>query len=185
MRPEYDFSGAVRAKYAARLSEKERAELRRRSAAVDGHYWFGHTLRRIQELEAMVVAYLTLALNRNPEAAGGEAAALLEGSDVASLARFTSAFARAGRSDVESRFRRVMAERSWLIHKGGFAVSSEQGDSEMIAAAVRRLESTARDADELTQGLRASLQERLGETGLSSEEVQRRTDEVIHHWLAA
>jgi len=185
MRPEYDFSGAVRAKYAARFSEKERSELLRRSAALDGHYWFGHTLKRIQELEAMVVAYLTLGLNRSPEAAGDEAAALLEGNDVASLTRLTSALARVGKHDLESRFRKVMNERSWLIHKGGFAVAPEQNDPEMIAAAVQRLESTAREADELTRGLRANLEERLNKAGLSSDEVRRRTDEVIHHWLAA
>lgn len=185
MRPEYDFSGAVRAKYAARLNAQERSELLRRSAAMDGHYWFGHTLQRIQELEAMVVAYLTLALNRSPEAAGSEAAALLEGRDVASLSRFTSTLARANLHDVESRFKKVMSERSWLVHKGGFAVALEQSEPEMIAAAVQRLTATAREADELREGLRASLEKRLSEAGLSSEEVRKRTDEVIHHWLAA
>lgn len=187
MRPEYDFSNARRAKYAAGLSEGERGELLHRSAALDGQYWFGHTLQRIQELEAMVVAYLTLALDRTPEVASKEAAAILEGRDSNSLSRLASALGpwKPNQRDLESRFKKVLSERLWLIHKGGFALTAEPRQPDLMAVAVQRLAETAREADELREGLMANLEARLGETGLSSDEVRKRTDEVIHHWLAA
>jgi hypothetical protein len=187
MRPQYDFSGAKRAKYAARFTEEERSELLHRSATLDGQYWLGHTLQRIQELEAVVVAYLTLGLNRTPEAAGIEAAALLDGRDPALFSRFVSALTqlKVNGRDVESRFKSVMSERSWLIHKGGFALVFEQSDATTISAAVQRLTEVAREANELREGLRANLEKQLSESGLTPEEVRKRTDEVIHHWLAA
>jgi hypothetical protein len=184
MRPEYDFSSAKRSRYAARLSEDERVELLHRSAALDAQYWLGHTLQRIQELEATIVAYLTLALEKTPEVAEAEAAALLEGHKVSSLPRLISAMKLSNR-DWESRFMRVMAERSWLIHKGGFALASERNEPQMAAKAVQRLAETAREAAEIGQGLRSNLEAQLGKAGLTSEEVRKRTDEVIHRWLAA
>ncbi len=131
MRQEYDFSGAKRSRYAARLSDNERRELLHRSAALDAQYWLGHTLQRIQELEATLVACLTLALERSPDVAGREAAALLEGHEVSTLRRLMSTM-KPG-LDWESRLKKVVDERSWLIHKGGFALASEQSEPDATA----------------------------------------------------
>ena len=179
MRPEYDFSGAARSKYATSLGAEERKELLRRSAALDAQYWFGYALQRIQELEAMIVAYLSLAHDRAPEVAGREAAALLEGADDAALSRLAP-----GLSSWADRFRKVMDERSWLVHKAGFALG-ERGEPSILAEAVERFTAVAREAAELGEGLRMHLEENLAAAGLSLEEVRHRTDEVIHSWLAA
>jgi hypothetical protein len=187
MRAEYDFSGAKRSKYAAKLNDEERAELVRRSASLDAQYWFGHAIQRIQELEALVVAYLTLALDRAPGAAGSEAAALLEGQGAPSLSRLAAAMSASGprSADFESRFKNMIRERSWLIHKGGFALSLEGKDTRAMVDFVNRLAGTADEATELGASLRATIEERLAEAGLSSDEVRQRTDEVIQRWLAA
>jgi hypothetical protein len=183
MRPEYDFSGAERSRYAARLSDNERRELLHRSAALDAQYWLGHTLQRIQELEATLVACLTLALERSPHVAGREAAALIEGREVATLRRLMSIM-KPG-PEWESRLEKVMDERSWLIHKGGFALASEQSEPSATARAVQRLATTAREAAAIGHDLRSNLEAHLGEAGISAEEVRKRTEEVIDGWLAA
>jgi hypothetical protein len=184
MRPEYDFSGAKRSKYAARLSDSQRQQLLHRSAALDAQYWLGHTLQRIQQLEATLVAYLTLALERSPDVASEEAAGLLDGQKVSILRRLISKMKPSG-LDWEDRFRKVMDERSWLIHKGGFALASEQNEPDTTARAVQRLAATAREATALGDRLRSNLEAHLGEAGITAEEVRKRTDEVIHRWLAA
>jgi hypothetical protein len=180
MRPEYDFSGATRSRYATSLGAEERKELLRRSAALDAQYWFGYALQRIQALEAMIVAYLSLAHDRTPEIAGREAAALLEGEDDEALSRLAP-----GLSSWNDRFQKVMDERSWLVHKAGFALGSERSEPSMLAEAVERFATTAREAAELGEDLRMHLEENLAASGLGLEEVRHRTDEVIHNWLAA
>lgn len=180
MRPEYDFSRATRSKYATRLGAEDRKELLRRSAALDAQYWFGYALQRVQELEATIVAYLSLAHDRTPEIAGKEAAALLEGEDAEALSHLTAAL-----SSSSDRFQKVMGERSWLIHKAGIVLDSARTAPEMLADAVERFAAMAREATDLGDGLRAHLEDSLAVSGLSCEEVRQRTDEVIHHWLAA
>jgi hypothetical protein len=187
MRAHYDFSGAKRSKYASKLNEEDRANLRRRSASLDAQSWFGYAIQRVQELEALVVAYLTLALQRAPGVAGSEAAALLEGQGAPSLTRLATAVSASvpGGADFESRFANVIRERAWLIHKGSFALSLEGEDTQSTAELVNRLAKTAEEATALGASLRAAIEEQLADAGLTADEVRQRTDEVIQHWLAA
>jgi len=187
MRAEYDFAGAKRSKYASKLNEEDRARLLRRSASLDAQSWFGYAIQRVQELEALLVAYLTLALERAPGVAGSEAAALLEGQGASSLNRVAAAVSasESGSADFESRFESVIRERAWLIHEGGFALSLEGEDTRAMADLVNRLVKTAEEATALGASLRATIGEQLAVAGLSADEVRQRTDEVIQHWLAA
>jgi hypothetical protein len=187
MRAQYDFSRAKRSKYASKLNEEDRADLLRRSASLDAQSWFGYAIQRVQELEALLVAYLTLALERAPGAAGSEAAALLEGQGAPSLTRLAAAVSASvpGSADFESLFESVIRERAWLIHKGSFALSLEGENTQATAEVVDRLTKTADEATALGASLRATIEKELADAGLSSDEVRQRTDEVIQHWLAA
>jgi hypothetical protein len=180
MRSEYDFSRGTRGKHAGRLGEEGREELRRQSAALDARYWFGHALQRIQELEAIIVAYVSLALDRTPELAGKEVAALVEAQDPDLLSHLAVAV-----PSWNDRFKQILDERSWLIHKGGYAIESEWHETHVTAEIVARFEAIARAAGELGEDLRTHLETRLADSGLGSEEARRRTQQVIVRWLAA
>lgn len=187
IREEYDFSEARRLRYASRLSDRARKELLRRSADLDAQYWFGHALQRVQELEALIVACLSLALDRTPQAAGDEAIALFEGPDLDVLSGLIKSFSELDplQSAFEERFRQVMAERAWLVHKGGFALRSDIRKPRSAAAVVDRLETLSEEASDLAGELRAGLEKYLADYGLTEEQVRQRTEQAIRHWVAA
>jgi hypothetical protein len=182
MKPEYDFSGARRSRYAARLTDQDRREILSRSAALDAQLHFAHALQQVQELEAMLVAIFVLGFNQTLEAAGEDAGALLEGRDFSVLARLT---ARAGPSDFPSRFRELTAGRNWLVHKSGFAMSPAVRDPEAMADLVTRLEAVRDQAAALSSELTAILHSWLVASGLTPGEIRQRTAATIEQWLAA
>lgn len=77
MRDEYDFTHAVRAKHATRMTVRERGELLRRSAVQDVQTWISHALTEVQALEAAFFSYLVLTRDQPPEHAGALAAAAM------------------------------------------------------------------------------------------------------------
>src|SRR5688572_23496043 len=123
MRPEYDFSKAQRSRYASRLSDQNRRDILRRSAALDAQVYFARALQLVQELEAVVVAYLILAFGQSLEGAEHGTIALLEGRDRIMLSRLSPAMN--GDEDFVTRFNDLMVERNWLVHKGALELSPD------------------------------------------------------------
>ena len=187
MRDEYDFANARPLRYARTMTAAEREEILRRSAVFDAQFWFAHALQQVQELEATLYAFLSLALHRSPETAQEEAAAVLEGKDQPVINLLTSHMESllSPRSEFDERLRRLMGERNWLVHKGGFALGPNATNWEALAPLVSRFEAVATHAATLSADLQDALQRRLAQTGVPAVEAQRRADEAKHRWLAA
>ena len=159
MRPEYDFTGARRSRYASKIPDQERREILKRSAALDAQFQFARALQHVQELEALLVASLVLAFDQSLESAGRDAAALLEGQDHAIMSRLISGTGL--QQDFSVRFKELMAERSWLVHKSGLSLSPRVEEPVELASLVSRLEALKDQALALSSEVTIGLGQRL------------------------
>ncbi|MBI4409196.1 MAG: hypothetical protein HY561_05780 [Gemmatimonadetes bacterium] len=187
LRPEYDFSGGVRGKYAEAYAKRVRFPGQSGlTLRLDVEAWLGHALTQAQALEATLVAYVALAHARSPQRAGKEVAALVEVGR-SPLWRSFLADIRRYRFDSElaSGLRDFFKERDWLVHRSWF----EYGGAELSAGSANRLanrlERFARKAALLEQTCYEFLLKILTERGMSEQEVARRAAAVRERWLAA
>jgi hypothetical protein len=187
MRPEYDFSQAVPSRHGERLSESERGELLQRATTQDAQTWMSFALHQVQELEALIMSYLVLAWEKPYESASRETVAILESRRRSLLTRLLADIRLGGtkKPDFPDRFRQIMAERSWLVHKGGLFMANELERSESLVPLVSRLERLVDETHEVRDELAANLEQRLSIRGFSHQEIQQRKMEVIQEWLAA
>jgi hypothetical protein len=183
MRAEYDFSSGQRSRYASRFTDADRREILARSASFDAQFQLAYALRQVQELEGVVVAALVLIFHQTQESAGRQAASLLEGHDRSMLSRLSSGTRH--EETFVARFQKLMNERSWLVHKGGFGLGAPPSEPNDLAALVARLEALGKEAAGLSSDLTSALRQRLAEAGLTPQEVDRQTRDAIHRWLAA
>jgi hypothetical protein len=185
--PEYDFSGGVRGRYAARIAESARAELLARSAAQDVQVWLTQALTQVQSVEAGVVAFLALVAEETPAEAGESAALMLEHSNEPLLAAFLTDLREHAllAPEFELRLMRVVQERNWLVHRSGLGARTALGEARTILPVLARLEALTDDATFVSRKLRELLEQSLERRGLSRQEIRRKADETIERWIAA
>jgi hypothetical protein len=187
MRPEYDFSGGVRGRHAARMTEREKEELLRRAAVQDVQTWIGYALLQVQSLEAALFTFLVLAHDHSPEQAVAKAAALLDARGPDRLRQVVEDLRNRGLADEEldARFRRVVDERNWLVHRSGYEGQAPLAAAEKTRLLLRRLERISDEARALRTEIDALIEQHLAQGGLSPNEIDRRTGETKDLWLAA
>lgn len=178
MREEYDFSGGVRGRHAARFSAEGRQELLRRAAWQDVQVWTTHALVEVQQLEAALFACLHLVLGASPETALHEVAT--PGHRVDDILRATAAAGELG-----SDLRRVLSERHWLMHHSSDdlreALAAPEGATPLLQR-LRTLTALAASArlriERLTDG-------HLVQQGWSPQEIHSGSQRARAMWKAA
>lgn len=183
MRPEYDFSGGVRGRHAARFTAVERDELVRRATIQDVQNWTANALLQVQELEAALFTYLVLAENRSPQQAGAEAVSLLDPRDVTAPGEVLSTLR--GHGLLLSRLTFVAKERNWLVHRSGVESQAALSAPEAALELLNRLEHLVAEASSLKAQVATLVSQHLSEDGLSNQEIITKADETRDLWLAA
>jgi hypothetical protein len=182
MREEYDFSGGVRGRHAARFTASEREDLCRRAAVEDLQTWTMLALYEVQALEAAFFALLVLADNRSPAEALGAAAALVSGGETRISGDVLSSTRRLGLDDLNGRLTFVAAERAWLVHRGGYASHAALSDPEKAPAVVDRLQRLGTEARGLKARVESLVAKHLSEAGLSDQEAITRRNDTVDLW---
>lgn len=187
MRAEYDFSGAVRGRHAARLSALEKEKLRNRAAVQDFQTWINFALVEVQAFEAALFRFMVLARNDSPEQAGQKAAALLDARERPRLQQLVSDLgAPEGEPEDEvlARLARLVMERNWLVHRSVFESQAALLGRQPTEPLLARLERLSDEAQALRAKLEAVLEKHLSGVGLSRQEIERKTAEATDLWLA-
>ena len=187
MRPEYDFSGGVRGRHAARFTAEERDELVRRASSQDVQTWTAYSLLQVQELEAALFTYLVLAEKRSPEQAGAEAVTLLNYKAPVGLGQVLSSLRSRGLvlDELDQRLTFVSRERNWLVHRSGVETQGALAVPEKAVDLLKRLRHLVEEASALTSQITSLVFQHLSDTGLSNHEIRAREDETRGLWLAA
>jgi len=188
IRPEYDFSQAVRGKHTARFSvspEEPPPAWWRDAIRYDTQAWISEALRRSQQLEGLLVAYIALAFHLEPADAGRDVLSLLEDPEGETIRRMSvdlEARTLSPAGDLRHRLDRLFRERNWLIHR-----SLQQRVEETKAAGrfAARLQSLCSEAAAMTQQLRQLILARFARAGMTRNEFEQKAEVVIQQWLAA
>jgi len=188
IRPEYDFSQAVRGKHAARFSVSQEEPLPawwRDAIRYDTQAWISEALRRSQQLEGLLVAYIALAFHLEPSDAGRNVLSLLEDPEGEAIRRMSvdlEARALSPAGDLRHRLDRLFRERNWLIHRSLHQRVEETKAAGRFAA---RLQSLCSEAAAMTQQLRQLILARFARAGMTRNEFEQKAEIVIQQWLAA
>lgn len=182
MREEYDFSGGVRGRHAARRTPEEREELNRTASFGTARALIGHAFYRIQELEAAVFTFLVLVRGAAPEQAAHHAETWFE------YARGQSPdllqeHGIAG-SEIQARFRELARDRLWLVHKSVREWDAYSAVPERNWFLAGRLEGTAMEAEALQAHFERLVHEHLSRGGTPEQDIARRKAETLELWDA-
>lgn len=173
MLPEYDFSGGVRGKYADRF-KGTREEFLAAAAAMDRQAWLAHSLVAVQQLEANLVAYWSVALGERPESAGKTVSALLELLNPKALKKLQRDLDK--HTSVTQTFhqdlRQLINDRNWLVHHSFHSPSPS------------RLASIGDRSRELSDQIFRLLLERCTSRGMDPTEVTARSHAVVEEWAS-
>jgi hypothetical protein len=178
MRDEYDFSGGVRGRHAARFTAQEREDLFRRAAVEDVQTWTMSSLYEVQALEAAFFSLLVLAENRSPDEAATGAAALLTRGEAGTLGEELAGVLR-------QRLKFVATERNWLVHRGVFEAHTALSRADKAPALLERLQHLVTEARELRSHVESLVAQHLSAAGMSAEEAITRRDDTVGLWQAA
>lgn len=173
MRPEYDWSNAVRGRYANRFTPAEREEMHRRAWPEMVQELSTYTVRQVRELEAALFTFFVLARHEPVQKAARHAAELLD----------AGTECRCGLVDAGllARLRGIAVEREWVQHP---ATGSDQG-REGLQLVLQRLEAIYDEVRTIRERVEQLLAEQLESTGMSRQEIERRTEETARLWRAA
>lgn len=177
MLPEYDFSHGIRGAFAGRWTEEERQEIIRVSIIESARAWHEFALKRVQPLEAALFTYLVAAASRVPS--GREAAAPFR-----ALVRLADDVRRWAplRGGLGRRLDALASECAW---------AAEHGDEGAIGtpperlAHMERMQQLGRDAEAIRPEIEAETQRHLARSGMSAQEIERKTEETAKLWAAA
>lgn len=180
MLPEYDFSHAVRGKFAGWFTPEEREQFLRRCAEGSARTWHQFALERVQALEAALFTH------------GVVTTPVLRARDSASATTqpFHALVRLVGEIDSGARlprrlYRRLgaMAEECrWAAQQ---AEEGIEGTPAERLAYIERLERIGREAEALKAEVDALIQRHLARSGMSEQEIERKTEETAKLWLAA
>lgn len=190
IRPEYDFSKGVRGKHAARFAVsqgKTPPAWMRDAIHYDQRAWISEALRRTQELETLLVAYLALAFHLDPTDAGRDVSHLLEDPEGEAMKRVTADLAARALSpagDLRLRLDRLFQERNWLVHRS-LRQQAEDASPKAAGQFTERLQKLAAEAASMTENLRPLILARFVRAGMTQIEFERKAKDIIQRWLAA
>jgi len=179
MLPEYDFSNAVRGTFADWFTPEEREQFLRRCADGSARTWRQFALERVQALEA---ALFTRSVVTTP---------IPRARDAGSSTRPFNALIRlVGEIDGGAPLPRALRRRlTHLAEECRWAAQQvEEGIEGTPAerlAYIERLERIGREAEALKAEVDGLIQRHLARSGMSAQEIERKTEETARLWLAA
>jgi hypothetical protein len=147
----------------------------------------GFALWQFQEPEGVAAHYLVL-LAQAKKGMGFEAGiALLEPVQSLPFGGILTRIPNAGLSDadLEIRFKKVLRERNWLVHKSRGtsrnALSSDSGTEKVVG----RVDALAEEARSLLQVLGPKIEDYVREQGTSMRDVDERASALLDQWHAS
>jgi len=185
MREEYDFSGGIRGRHAARFTADERDALYGRAAVEDVQTWTMISLYEVQALEAAFFSVLRLAENRSPDEALIGAAALLTVGEAQVLGGEFATELRQRFAGLDQRLKLVAKERSWLVHRAGFEGYALRSRVDSAPALLERLQRLVAEARELRSHVESLVGQHLSDAGVPAEEAITRRNDAVEQWKAA
>ena len=184
IRPEYDFSKAVRGKHVARFSvsrDQPPPAWLRDAIRYDQQAWISEALRRSQELEALLVVYLALAFQLDPSDAGRNVLHLLEEPEDGTLKRISKDLEA---STLLPGLDLLFSERNWLVHRS-LHQQPQETDSGAAGKFTARIQKLSSDTAAMTDQLRQLILARFLRAGMTQVEFEEKAEAVIQQWLAA
>jgi hypothetical protein len=184
MLPEFDFSNGVRGAFANRWTPEEREAILRDSAYGSVRTMTQYAGEQVQALEAALFSYLVLAGNETSHQAANTAAGLLRHHTPS--ARPTMLECGNGSAGFDAslaeRLRRLASEREWLLSQPPLQPYAGPGSFKHI---VERLHAIYNEARALKAQVDEFIENSLARSGLSEQEIERKTEETARLWLAA
>jgi hypothetical protein len=147
----------------------------------------GFALWQLQELEGVAAHYVVL-LTQAKKGMGSEAGiALLEPVQSLPFGGILTKITNAGLldADLATRFKKVLVERNWLVHKSRGtsrnALSSDSGTDKVVG----RVDALAEEARSLLQVLGPKIENYVREQGTSMKDVDERASALLDQWHAS
>jgi hypothetical protein len=182
MLSEYDFSNAVRGKFAGWFTPEEREQFLRRCAEGSARTWHRFALKRVQALEA---ALFTRSVVTTPVLRVRDSAStttrpfhalvrLVREIDIDGGAQLPGALLQ--------RLADLAEECRWAAQQ---AEEGIEGTPAERLAYIERLERIGREAEALKVEVDSLVQQHLARNGMSEQEIARTTEATAKLWLAA
>ena len=180
--PEYDFSNGVRGVFAGRWTEEQKAQILRDSIEGSARAWHEFAAKRVQTLESALFGYLVLAAA--PYRPANLSALSADAPPFSTLAELIAALRRCTRfgAELDSRFEALEVEARWAA---AYGAEGAEGTPAQRLAHMERLERIGREAEALAAAVEKLVQEHLARSGMSQQEIERKTEETAKLWLAA
>lgn len=190
LRPEYDFSQGTRGKHAAKFSaprDEPAPAWMRDAIRYDRQAWISEALRRLQELERLLVVYHALAFQLDPAEAGRDVSHLLEELDHEALSRISADLATNSQSpadELQSGLSRLFRERNWLVHRS-LHQQMDEADLKAAGGFTARLQRLSSETAAMIEQLQRLILDRFRRVGMTQSEFERKAESVTQQWLAA
>lgn len=181
--PEYELSGGVRGRYANRLTPSEREESKRRAWPEMVNELSSYTLRQVEELETALFTFFVLAGHEPVQNAARHAATLLDPAHQGNPARLVQGTRPTGLTDAAllNQLQAIAGQRAWVEHP----LPPSTDDRESLKPVLARLEAIYDEVRSLKARVELLVEQHLAGTGLSRQEIERKTEETARLWLAA
>ncbi len=144
----------------------------------------GYALAMVQDLELALATYLSIVVDIEPDAAVDIAAHTFEKNERKTLGSLLAGLRKTDRvpEDLVSQLEALRPERNWLAHRGNHAGREVLNKPKQLAAVLRRMQSLAGDAHELSKAVSAELDRYQIQQGVSQDDLDRRTREIAKKW---
>jgi hypothetical protein len=179
MLPEYDFSKAVRGAFAGRWTAEEREQIMRDSIVGTARAWHQFALDRVQALEAVLFTR-SVVTAPIPCARGARS----------STRPFNALIRLVSELDKGAPLPRTLCRRlthladecRWAAEHGE---EGTEGTPAERLAHIERLERIGREAEAVKAEVEGLVHRHLVRSGMSEQEIERKTEETAKLWLAA
>ena len=183
MLPEYDLSNAVRGMFADRWTPEEREAIVRDGAYGSVRAMTGYSLERLQALESALFTYLVLT---GEQPVPNEPAGAAENGGAHPVRDLSAIVAEAGRvksvdARLLARLQHLVEERTWMMQRPDEPFTGPGSFNHIMD----RLDAIYNEARALKARVDELVQQHLARSGMSAQEIERKTEETAKLWLAA
>lgn len=144
----------------------------------------GFTLWQIQELENVLAHYFVL-VTKATKGMGLEAGnTLIADAQSKTFGTIISQIIKAGllSQGLESRFKTLLSERNWLVHKSRITSRSAVHSDTSMNDLVKRLHNIAEESLMLIKDLSALVAQHVKEHGVTDKQIQENARKILEKW---
>ena len=144
----------------------------------------GFAVLQVQALESASAEYLVLRSKAKRGMGASEASALIERAKREPFGITVGGMAKAGllSSELELRFRNVLKERNWLIHRSRSDNSAAMRSDEATSALLQRVQGIADDSVSLIREISELTTAFVRDAGVSQEAIDAATRDITLAW---